>query len=176
EDWIILRNAHPALVDRQLFDKVQATRRQYIKRSREKMLEDLKNLWKEKGHLDWNVLKRTKGIASYLTYVRHFGGMAHIYSLINRYPKHARRQEEYLLGMTEPQNPTMRQLVAKLADQGWSARWRRGRIEIGGLKLMILPLKPGSMQNTESRWMLNLRRNSAFDLLLAIRLNSDNVP
>lgn len=86
EEWTRAENALPAIIDRPLFDLVQANLRQKPKTTDEGLLDELRALLAREGRLTQRLIKDDTGTRDLTTYMRRLGSMLQIYERLDYRP------------------------------------------------------------------------------------------
>src|SRR5215471_10302395 len=89
EIWIRGLGAVEPIVERELFDAVQARFRDLVRRPQDDdMLEALRRLYLKKGHLNFLTIQRARWLPRPETYRKRFGCLLNVYQIVGFVPRH----------------------------------------------------------------------------------------
>lgn len=100
-DWVIVRNAHPAIVDEDLFNRVQAAHKKRNRRmSDEELIRRLRKLYLRKGRLSTGIVEAARGVRSKAECIRRWGSILKVYELVGYTPPRSAVSVSEHLGRT----------------------------------------------------------------------------
>jgi len=81
--WVLKPNAFSAIVDRKLFERVQAViKKRGAPKTDQELLHRLRRLLAAKGELSTDIINEAEGVSSHSTYKKHFGSLSRVYDLV----------------------------------------------------------------------------------------------
>ncbi|MBL8689472.1 MAG: recombinase family protein [Rhodospirillaceae bacterium] len=133
EEWMLIPDATPAMVTREVFELAQRLRRQNRPRIREDVVvEKLKALYRERGKISEKIIREARAFPSLSTVMTHFGGMLGVYEVVGHVPA---RGLEFLRVRSEMRLLKIRRLeeiAAELRERGFQVR------HLGDRNLLLL--------------------------------------
>jgi DNA invertase Pin-like site-specific DNA recombinase len=176
DQWIRVPNAFEPLVSRQLFDDAQkivhARRHQF--HTKASLLERLRELWKEHGHLSQAILQQHPYPTSHMFY-SHFGSLRAAYEAVGF--KDIRRGHLDIVGLlarAAVETAVYRRLAEALRGAGIAANHRRWHRIIAVNSIHRLAIRPVSFFLTpigrKARWRLRITRRLDVTATIIVRL------
>ena len=179
EIWIRRDGAFPPIVEPDVFAKAQAIiarRREGL--SDQDMLDRLRALWQEKGHLSDRIVRAAAGMPGGITYHRRFGGLLAAYKKIGFEPS---RQERFygLMVLFKPILTTLlRDIISNIEALGGTAILdKRTRVLTINHEFAVavgIAWNAGQ-EAARPRWRVTFAKTPASELYLIIGLEASNV-
>ncbi len=133
EEWMLIPDAAPAIVSREVYEQAQRLRRQNRPRIREDVVVGkLKALYRERGKISEKIIREARSFPSLSTVMTHFGGMLGVYKVVGHEPP---RGLEFLRVRSEMRKLKIRRLeeiAADLRERGFEVR------HLGDRNLLLL--------------------------------------
>ena len=180
KEWICALNAFPAIVDQRTYERAQILlRRTTANRSDESLLNDLKRLLRNKGHLSITLIEKNPRLASYSCYRSRFGCLREIYRLVGhgQDEEYFRRRGKAVV-TTELRKNLMDALVTKFPDRvaiRKVERKHRGVLVVDGhLVMSVVLCRWGTWRNEPSSWRYYQTPSEMKNITLLCTMNSRN--
>lgn len=143
DQWAVKPGAFKAIVDQDLFDRVQAAHKHRSQGvSNAELLRKLGELLKKKGELSESIIRRATGMSSKSTYVSHFGSVVRAYELVGYIPSSRQRKvHEHLTRMKSLRKTVIDRIAGLFPDRVRHCRLRNHRPGLrldGNLVLSVL--------------------------------------
>ncbi len=179
DQWIIREKAFPGLVTPELFDLAQKRRRRRtLRRSKEDLLQSLRDLLKKKGALSAALINKEPGMPGTRNYYHHFGGLSSAYAAIGYYKESTNSFIQLRESKPRVRKELLDQVIAYYARAGSPAIWDESSrmLKVGAaLALSVFILRcfhPPS--RSKPSWTVRVPRGAIGDFVLIARLAPGN--
>lgn len=178
EMWIRADNAFPAIVDPQLFARVQETVLARAKRfSDDEMLSSLRDLWTRHGRISGLLIDEQEAMPSSAAFRSRFGSLIRAYSLIGYAPDVDYSFVEINRYLRGRHPEILQEVIGRLARLGVSVeRDPKTELLILDRELTVSVVLSRCLKTStgSSRWMLRFEEGFRPDLTIAVRMNEAN--
>jgi hypothetical protein len=173
EEWVRCEGAHPPLIDRDLFERVQQRFADQVRRRSDgELLLDLQHLLNRKGRLTGGIIKAQPNLASAETFAQRFGSLDAAYGLIGYRRPPGRSPGYSVVRRCSKQTAIVRATVAALRERGAQVvDLLDGVFQVNGdFTFTIIATRPSTLTPGHLRWTPRFRADQRPDYRLVARL------
>lgn len=177
-DWIRCDNAFEPVIDKSVFNQAQSIiRLRSCRLSDEKLLDNLKSLYKKKGYLSGFIIDEEDLMPSSSVYRNRFGGLLRAYSLINYTPEHDYSYIDVNRKLRTYHSEMIESFIFKIhSSNGFSERITDGSLlrvnDEFGLSIIISRCQQRSQRRR--RWKIRFERILSPDITVVVRMDEGN--
>ena len=179
DQWIRKERAFEGIVPRDLFFEAQALFKSGESKYRiteAAMLDGLRRLYEEHGHLTSDLINEADGLSRANTYSKRFGSLPAAYRHVGFIPP-----RNYHTEITDSLGRILREMTGlilrRIESQGGSATWipfSRTLVVNQELRIWIIFIRHYSTSGGTSFWRKHRCNPAEFDITLAVRMNRGN--
>lgn len=176
-EWIRVDGAFKPVISRELFDEArQAVRRRMAGTSEGVLIEGLKRLLEEKGHLTKEMIRADKRIPGPAAYERCFGNILEAYKRVGFESKstYGTDLDKELFNLNLQRTADV---AEKLLKDGEKLSWLRGRrgFEVDGKYIVqFMVLRSYERESGGHHWQLMPKAKQTVDVLVTARMDHNN--